>query len=765
MCLRCLIFVCVLFVAGIVSAADSFDVAGGSYRAMREVDTGGKGTVVITQFLHHGLINLAPRGVDPRRANEGACVLVTTRAKKPVPFKILQLGPGDYCRIAFQPEARTSTYHIYYGVPAGKSAAENVKIPEWTATAGLLFEARRPEGGFDMNNLESVKKAFESSTKIIGADYVDTVYHGFNPLTLRREPFLSRYTGVLNVTEGGRYAVITSSHHCSFLLIDGKEVASHPGRHHRSWDARPEILKHVNLTVGKHSFEYYHATADDQTSMLVVWQLNPEPKPEKLALIPTEAFGGGEIARVAAGPLTLADEAGAPDFEFRIMGSVPLPGNDQQMVAVQFVNKSAGMAARGKYTWTFGDGLTSEDNAPGHIFLKPGIYSVELASQTASHRFATVNRIEIEPLHRPLDLKKEPTLEQYLTVIEKYDTAKLQADALLQLIEAYQAKIDRILNPSASELAAAEAALIEGTAATEERPAARERNRPRTQIRQMSQEQEEVAKYRRLIAQTIRNALVENPDFKGDAAVYKLALMGGGIARDYLHDPKLAGQIFVAAAQKLTFGEFSAECFALAAEVSLEMQNRDAAKRFLEQAERKTSKMGQGRPISTFYRVQADYLAEIGQGEEARKSLARAAETVGARNQYTEQIALQGSASRSAENFIREKNYDRAIEALRTWQVEYPAAAYDGYITLLFARYWMGRDQNALAASLVNRQMTLNPDSAYLDEMLLAASDAQLAAGNRDAALAYLSTLIKDHPGSPLVPEAKEKLEKMKSEE
>lgn len=757
---RFVFFIALLCACGMLRAADSYDVAGGSYRALREVDTGGRGTVVVTQFLHHGLINLAPKGVDPRKANEGAAVLVTTRAKKPVPFKILQLGPGDYCRIAFETEARTSAYHIYYGIPTEKSANANVKIPEWTATAGLLFEARRPEGGFDMNNLESVKNAFESSTKPIGADYVENVYHGFNPLTLRREPFLSRYTGVLNVTEGGRYAIVTSSHHCSFLLIDGKEVASHPGRHHRSWDANPELLKHANLTAGKHKFEYYHATADDNTSMLVVWQLNPEAKPTKLTVIPPEAFGGAEIVRVPAGPLSLAGEAGAPDFEFRIMGSVPLPGNDQQMVAVQFMNKTAGMAARGKYSWSFGDGLTSDDNAPGHIFLKPGLYSVELASQTANHRFTTTNRIEIEPLHRPLDPKKEPTLDQYLTVIEKYDATKLPAEALLQLIEAYQAKIDRILNPSAEELAAAEAAMTEGAAteATTERPT---RARNRTSPRQVSQEQEEVAKYRRLIAQTVRNALVENPDFKGDAAVYKLALMGGEIARDYLADPKLAGQIYTAAAQKLTFGEFSAECFALAADVALDMQNKDAAKRFLEQAEKKTSKTGQGRPISTFYRVQADYLAETGQAEEARKALTKASETAGSRHQYTEQIALQGSASRSAENFIREKNYDRAIEALRTWQLEYPAAAYDGYITLLFARYWMGREQNELAASLVNRQMMLNPDSAYIDELLLVASDAQLAAGNKDAALAYLNTLIKDLPGSPLIPEAKEKLGKL----
>ncbi len=54
-----------------------------------------------------------------------------------VPWRILQLGPGDFSRIAFQTVPKQHLYKIYYG---GK--AEPEKPPAWTDRAGLLLETR-----------------------------------------------------------------------------------------------------------------------------------------------------------------------------------------------------------------------------------------------------------------------------------------------------------------------------------------------------------------------------------------------------------------------------------------------------------------------------------------------------------------------------------------------------------------------------------------------------------------------------------------------
>jgi len=265
-------------------------------------------------------------------------------------------------------------------------------------------------------------------------------------------------------------------------------------------------------------------------------------------------------------------------------------------------------------------------------------------------------------------------------------------------------------------------------------------------------------KYRRLIAETVRAAITNNPNFKGDQAIHQLALTAGGIARDYLLDWKLAGQIYVEATKKLTVDDLAAECGALAADVALDMQNKTAAKSLLDAAAKKVPKMGTGTTISTFHRVHAEYLAETGNGDEARKALSEAARTTSSGMHFAEKIALQGSASRSAEKFLQEKNPDRAIVELRNWQREYPAATLDGYLTLLFAKYWVVREKYPQAAALADRQNTLNPDSPYIDELLLVASEAQTKADKKDAAKAYLNSLIQHYPGSPLISQAKERL-------
>src|ERR1039458_6154268 len=60
--------------------------------------------VVVTQFFTHG--QLAARGEN---------LAVFDGRHKPVPWRVLQVGPGDFCRIAFQTVAKQRSYTIYYG--------------------------------------------------------------------------------------------------------------------------------------------------------------------------------------------------------------------------------------------------------------------------------------------------------------------------------------------------------------------------------------------------------------------------------------------------------------------------------------------------------------------------------------------------------------------------------------------------------------------------------------------------------------------------
>ena len=154
--------VLVLAPATNATAAESFRRAGAEFNALRSVMVpSGKGyTIAVAEFFHHGEIR-----------PDGSNVLVIAKnSKEMAPMRVLQLGPGDFCRVAFQTVKGQAEYELLYGGDPPKESP-----PAWSRHEGLLLEARQFKH-CDLNSLESVCKAFESAPPI-GADYVDGVFH------------------------------------------------------------------------------------------------------------------------------------------------------------------------------------------------------------------------------------------------------------------------------------------------------------------------------------------------------------------------------------------------------------------------------------------------------------------------------------------------------------------------------------------------------------------------------------------------------------
>ena len=183
-------------------------------------------------------------------------------------MRILQLGPGDFCRLAFQTVAGQSEYDIFYG---GDPPTE--KAPPWTCRDGLLLETRQFKP-CDLQSLDSVRSAFDKAAPI-GADYVEGVFHSCNPFSLKSEPFFSRYSGYMDIRKPGTYGFMLSSQDCSFLLIDDKLVASAPGYHGPAYHALRGSRHDVRLAAGVHKFEYYHAAAGASAVMVAAWEIDP----------------------------------------------------------------------------------------------------------------------------------------------------------------------------------------------------------------------------------------------------------------------------------------------------------------------------------------------------------------------------------------------------------------------------------------------------------------------------------------------------------
>ena len=59
----------------------------------------------------------------------------------------------------------------------------------------------------------------------------------------------------------------------------------------------------------------------------------------------------------------------------------------------------------------------------------------------------------------------------------------------------------------------------------------------------------------------------------------------------------------------------------------------------------------------------------------------------------------------------------------------------------------------------------VNADSPYVDQLLLLAAECEVKRGKKDRAIATLHSLLSGYPGSPLVPEAKQKLSELEGTE
>ncbi|MCC6126688.1 MAG: PKD domain-containing protein [Pirellulales bacterium] len=691
------------------ASAQSFRKGGGEYNAQRTVTipAGKSYSVVMTEFLHHG--EIAPDGKNLMVVSQG----------KVVPSRVLQVGPGDFCRLAFQPIRGQNEYDILYG---GKPSDE--PPPAWTSTDGLLLETREFKR-CNLNNFNAIREAFDSS-KPIGADYVPAVHHAENPFTLKTEPFLSRYSGILNIPSSGKYGFMTSSQDASFLLIDGKLAVSAPGRHGPVHRAFRGSRQDIQLSAGPHKFEYYHAAAGPNATMVAAWEINPkDAKPQQPALIPAEHFRAERIGRLPANNLTLRTMKTAPDFAAVIGGDVPLPDNDLALVGVSFRDLSPrALSNQGKLQWDFGDGQTGDATRPEHVYLRPGIYAVKLTYRRAGKDAEIANKIEIDRtnLTRRESIQGQErghSLDDYLKILETYDPKKLDAVSLRQLVLAFEAKS---LNSE---------------------------NRP-----------EEAKRYLKKAVQAGMAGFAADSAAAGDEELARLARIIGPMARIGLGDSAAALAIWKGAIERIKSPDLNAECRIAAADILItDLAKPAEAKPLLDAAAAHLGKARGGALDSAFERVFGDYYAAAGDGQSARKAYLAAEQALGKARNFIESTAWKGARSRSAEAFIKEQRFDRAAEELFSWQREFPTEAIEGYLNLLFCKFFIGRELYDAAVAQAERLQAVNADSAYVDQILLLAAECELRRGKQDRALATLHSILKDYPGSPLAPLVKKEIE------
>ncbi len=237
------------------------------------------------------------------------------------------------------------------------------------------------------------------------------------------------------------------------------------------------------------------------------------------------------------------------------------------------------------------------------------------------------------------------------------------------------------------------------------------------------------------------------------------------MARDRLGDSQSGLAIWRGAAERLTAPQRKAACLARAADIAVnDLLDRALAKALLDQAQTLLGPARSGAEVAVVQHVFGDYYALAGEGKAAREAYAQAAALCRSAQGYVERTAWQGAHTRSTEEFLQAGQLDRAAAEIHAWQREFPDARIDGYLTLMYARYWAARQMYDQAIAQAEQLQTVNPDSPYVDHVLWLAADCELQRGRKDRALATLHSILTGYPGSPLIPQVKARIAELQAE-
>jgi len=641
------------------------------------------GEVVAASFYSGGLVK--PGGADIRVAVKGTQL---------IPHRVLQVGPGDFVRVAFEAPAAETRFFIYYGNPKADPPKP------WEPSRGVLLEERTwPGGPFD--NFKQVQDGW-AKAKPLGADFVSHVSLGFNPLADSSTHAVSHYVGWFVPQKAGPYEVATTSGDGSWLLIDGKEVASWPGRH--GVDGHAHHVGKVDLDVRVHRLDYWHVKADAQMMVVAAWRPagtgNFEAIPANLFLPVTEA---------APVEMDLRAEPLVADFFPVRAGETWWP--DQYAMKIEFKNysKGASLQTGGRYDWDFGDGQKGTGSGASHVYLAAGDYVVtmKVSRGAQASTFRTTVRVERDWWRQTQPKLDDPNA--YAAQVAEYDFAALPTP---------------VLKLAVSLLDHQKMALPMKAAATE--------------------------------------LVLKREDVSDDVREATVTLLGQRLrdAREY--DQAVAAYRQVEARVKLPVQK--AQVAVQIGETLLRGAHRfDEAEKEYRRILKTYANAGVEAVLRRSHIGLADIYRHAGDGKKALEEY-RAAAAMRVSVATPNEVAVRiGTLARYVEEYTRQKDWEFAFKFLDDWAWEFPEEKVEGHWSLLRAKALIARGDREEALQEALDLTASYPHSAYAVQLLILAAECQVALGRKDQAKALLQTAAEDYPEDPYQNEAKDKLKNIDS--
>lgn len=611
----------------------------------------GRSDVLAVDFLTTGFAK--PDGSDIKvfAGNQG-------RAAE---FKLMMLGPGGRARIAVRMIPGAKEYHVCYGGPRNNARTK------WTPQVGLILETRKFNGG-NVRTAAQMSRLIEASGPVHGRWLVPHIFHGFNPFG-PSDKYVSIYRGWLHIPKAGQYRFATTSDDASYMLVDGAVVSKKP----RWGRARPDARhagKPVQLNAGPHKLDYYHVEGQARQACVGAWQ----PPGGRFHLIPPGAFPGVFSAKQTGLRL-----AGIPvPIDLSVHPAAGVVYEKHRLYKVAFKDRtpaarSKGGRARWKPTWSFGDGTSSEERDPEHVYFLPGEYTVTFTLKRGAGVATIRQAIVVSADGGPPRQSRGDTSGRYYRIARAYDFKAMESRHLEAALGFF------VTRKADNEILAAAAALF-----ARDDPVAR-KNR------------------------------------------YRCAVLAGERVRDAKGRPEQAVSIFRAGEERVAEAVEKARLIRRTGDTLLyALDKPDEAlaeyRRLLKthgELQDNIVRLAQIR-IGDAYKAKGDL-------ERALAAYRKAAALRMHDRSHAVSSVRRGAFAQSIEDYISRKQFDEAQTLLDVWGWEHPADRIAGHWSLVAARLALAKGDRAFALREARQCGNANKAGPQADKLLLFAGRILLA--------------------------------------
>jgi len=276
------------------------------------------------------------------------------------PFNLLN-REGSRCAIHFN-AVGGETLFLY------PTAQVNLPPASLDHRAGLLH-ATRIYDGREVTSAAQFDEVWKNAQPQ-GGRFEEQIYSAFNPFGPNTNT-LHRYDGFLIVAHGGLIQFCLASTDASFLLINGHEIASWPGKHPIKEGLDGSKRGAVQLDPGTHRITVLHANSGNDSYAIAAMVL---PGEKRHFVIGPEYFTRATYALV--GPLLSREGTRLADFIWENHYMVTM--RDHALHEFLFEASPIKDAPSATFAWEFGDGACGTGQNTNHLYFAQGETPVTL---------------------------------------------------------------------------------------------------------------------------------------------------------------------------------------------------------------------------------------------------------------------------------------------------------------------------------------------------------------------------------------------------